>query len=87
MRETRLDGRLFGFFLFFISFLLKSAEMPHFRTAFLLGIFFVNAIWKGRLKSISSHDQKKPPRSGGPKPEPSDSRSGLERSRDKMSER
>ena len=49
MRETRLDGRLFGFFLFFISFLLKSAEMPHFRAAFLLGIFFVNAIWYARL--------------------------------------
>ena len=31
--------------------------------------------------------QTKPPRSGGPKPEPSDSGSGLERSRDKMSER
>ena len=42
---------------------------------------------KGEVKINIFCDKKNPPRSGGPKPEPSDSGSGLERSRDKMSER
>ena len=35
-------------------------------------------MWKGRSRSTFSRNKTKPPRSGGPKPKPSDSGSGLE---------
>ena len=45
------------------------------------------SIWERRLKSIFPCDKKKLPRSGGPKPEPSSSGSGLEARSSKMSAR
>ena len=38
-----------------------------------------NTMWKGWLRPIFSCNKTKPPRSGGPKPKPSDSGFGLER--------
>ena len=42
-------GRSFDYLTFschLLCFLCKSAEMPHFRAAFLLCIFFVNTFWR-----------------------------------------
>ena len=72
-KEEQGSGRMTSFFAMGIK---RRGRKADFET-----------MWKGRSRSTFSRNQTKPPRSGGPKPKPSDSGSGLEARSSRMSAR